>query len=138
MNDLLERDGLARYIWDGYKDANGIRPRHLYLWDDVGDVAAAWTLDLLRAEADRVSDAVKESIAEDNAREARMAIRFETAIVAVRATGAADRKTAVRWLMEAEGCEEGPLDESFFKYLLGINYNYPIWEGKTATLADLL
>jgi hypothetical protein len=50
-----KRDGLVAYIWDAYKDLNGIRPR----WINFD----AMSLEELEAEANSLSDAIGKEVA---------------------------------------------------------------------------
>jgi hypothetical protein len=47
--------------------------------------------------------------------------RFEARMANLMATGAQDRATAIRWIMEAEGAAGDP---DYAEYLLGVPYGY--------------
>jgi hypothetical protein len=120
---MNEREDLAYYIWDGYKDAHGIRPRFMGLWDADG-VAADWTLERLQAEAASISRDVEASIIEDRAHEQRAIIAFEAAIQVAIASGAGDRETAIRWLRDAEDDPHAAGDDGYFEFLQGLPYGF--------------
>lgn len=111
-------DELKSIISDMYKDAYGIRPRTASYWAKIRTCRDAY------AEMDRLEVAIAASIAEQSAREAVNAEVFEVNIKQVIAFGAADRETAVRWLMDAEDVDG---DEAFFAFSIGISYDYNIW-----------
>lgn len=81
-----ERHTLVSSIWDGYKEAHGIRPR----WLDMDSMS----MDELRALEARTWDDVQE----DSERQAQ---REEAEIEAMMEHGAPDRETAQRWIEEA-------------------------------------
>ncbi len=72
---MTERDDLISYIWDAYKDANGIRPR----WMDF----ASMSIEDLRETADRLSDEIGRQIREreEHAAEVKAAMLDPDAIV---------------------------------------------------------
>ena len=85
-----KRWSLINYIYDGYKDAYGVRGRH-YNFD-------AMSIAELEAEADRIGDAVVETIDRERAVEEAAIEKFEASIASVIEVGAGDRETALRWL----------------------------------------
>ena len=85
-----KRWSLINYIYDGYKDAYGTRPRH-YNFD-------AMSIAELEAEADRICDAVVETIDRERAVEEAAIEKFEASIASVIEVGAGDRETALQWL----------------------------------------
>ena len=111
----LERDELITYIWDGHKDAYGFRNRS-YDFDSM-------TLTELKDEADRISNAVQESMEEDRAREKRAIENLESRIKSNIDIGAADRQTAVRWILEAEELI-GEWDIDYINFSLGVPYGH--------------
>jgi hypothetical protein len=82
-----ERHCLVSSIWDAYKEAHGIRPR----WVDFDSLSME---ELQKMESQVFADLQQEI--EDEKREE------EEAIQRMLDAGAADRETAVRWLLEAE------------------------------------
>lgn len=88
--DDYKRWSLINYIYDGYKDAYGVRGRH-YNFD-------AMSIAELEAEADRIGEAVVETIDRERAVEEAAIEKFEASIASVIEVGAGDRETALRWL----------------------------------------
>lgn len=90
------------HIWktglsDFYKDAYGFRPRgHYKEW---------WTQEEIDAEYDRLSAICEENRVEEEHRQKIALTEFEDTIKETIANGAADRQTAIRWLIEAEGLD---------------------------------
>lgn len=111
--EALERDELATYIYEGHKDAFGVKGRH-YDFD-------AMSLEDLRSEADYISRSVKEQMELEARMEAEAVERFEKAIAEYQAMGAEDRETAIRWVLQAEGLEN-EYDPSYVCYSLGLPY----------------
>ena len=104
---------------DLYKDTNGFRPRgHRFyhpettpdekqkIWDDM--IVAH------QIEMERYEEAQKQAERD-----------FEAAIKTIIETGAGDRETAIRWMLEAE-CDEYDLRYgfSYISYNFGISYDY--------------
>jgi hypothetical protein len=85
-----KRWSLINYIYDGYKDAYGTRPRH-YNFD-------AMSIAELEAEADRIGEAVVETIDLERAADKAAIEKFEATIITIIEVGAGDRETALRWL----------------------------------------
>ena len=109
----FERDSLATYIYEGHKDAFGVKGRH-YDFDSM-------SLEELRAEADYISRSVKEQMELEARMEAEAVDRFEKAISEYMAMGAEDRSTAIRWLLQAEGLDN-EWDAGYICYSLGLPY----------------
>ena len=111
--EALERDNLATYIYEGHKDAFGVKGRH-YDFE-------AMTTEELRAEADYISRSVREQMELEANMEKEAVARFEKAIAEYLAMGAEDRETAIRWVLQAEGLENEH-DPSYVCYSLGLPY----------------
>jgi len=109
----LERDELATYIYEGHKDAFGVKGRH-YDFE-------AMSLEDLRSEADYISRSVKEQMELEANMEAEAVARYEASIREYMQMGAEDRDTAIRWLLQAEGLEN-EYDPSYVCYSLGLPY----------------
>ena len=92
--EVAEREDLEIFIYDGHKDAYGVKGRHYDF--------AAMTLEDLREEADRISAAIDVAIAEEKEREAEDLTAFEKEIEDVIGYGAGDRETALRWMTDGE------------------------------------
>ena len=92
--EVAEREDLEIFIYDGHKDAYGVKGRHYDF--------AAMTLEDLRKEADRISAAIDVAIAEEKEREAEDLTAFEKEIEDVIGYGAGNRETALRWMTDGE------------------------------------
>jgi hypothetical protein len=92
--EITVRDSLMQYISDGHKDAYGFRP-------DLSRYSE-WSEDELSAECDRISDAVGESIRVEEQQQAEALAEWERQIALAMVSGAADRDTAIEWLIGAE------------------------------------
>lgn len=112
----FKMDQLKNEIWDGYKDANGIRPRHMDL--------NSMSMEELERTAERVRQDVAESIKADEAREAAGIAEFEAQVVKMMDLGATDRKNAVDWLMDAMMEEVGYQGVDGFEYENNLPYGY--------------
>ena len=119
----LEREDLISYIHDGHKDAYGFRNRG-YDFDSM-------TLAELKAEADRISEAVAEENKRIDAMNKANIDEFES-LVTKYIPMAGSRKSAIRWILESEGLTD-ELDVGYIQYALGLPYNY-----KTEEFTDLI
>lgn len=82
---------------DFYKDAYGIRPRGYYKeW---------WSREELDAEISHLCEVTRQNEAREAVHEAAMLVEFENRISEVIKLGAENRKTAIRWLMDAENVD---------------------------------
>ena len=89
-----KRNELIAYIWDAYKDAHGIRPRHINF-----DVFSTDDLELMAAE---VSQDVAEAIQREAEHARRALAEFEAQVRAAIELGANNRHTALRWLTQSQ------------------------------------
>ena len=110
----MNRDDLIGYIWDAYKDVNGVRPR----WIDFDAMSDAE----LSEYADRIEQQVVESIDADKKREQEAAVKFEALVAHLISIGANNRETAIRWLLDEVGV--GGKDALRWEY--GLNWQYTI------------
>lgn len=91
---MTEREALLSLYSDLYKDARGFRPRGIQEHLDLETLRLM--IDDMHAEA--------AAAAEHTRREEQVAvIRFEARLETVITSGAGDRETALRWLLEGEG-----------------------------------
>jgi len=102
----------AQY-WDMYKDAYGIRPRHMNL--------EAMTEADFEAEFKILGEAIEREAAIRKENEHKAEVDFEMRVQNLLATGAKDRTMALRWIHEAEGSNG---DEDYLCYLIGLPYGY--------------
>jgi len=139
MNDInpndIEalREDLALYIYEGHKDAFGVKGRHYRLWDGNGKVAPEWTLERLREEADSISAAVEASIKTEHEMELEAIREFEEAVQRTIEAGAGNRETAIRWLREADDDVQYQKDDGYFEYCNGLPYGYLKGEDRFGT-----
>ena len=123
------RYDLAIYIYEGHKDAYGVKGRHYRLWTGEGyDVNPEWTTEELEAEANRISDAVGEEIAREKAMQDRAIAAFENTIQIALDAGAPDRDTAYRWAKDAAWGDADEIDRMYgnehLEYSNGLPYGY--------------
>lgn len=104
---------------DLYKEAYGFRPR--------GTRWATMTPAEKQVEWNRLCDAAESSMMDERSEEWRAMERFEALVASTIETGAGDRETAIRWLLEAsEAAPEAgyAADMDYFCYLNGLPYGY--------------
>ena len=89
-----EREDLEIFIYEGHKDAYGVKGRHY-------DFAAMSLEDLYR-EADRIEAAIDRAVAEEARAEAEALVDFHTKAEQVIAVGAGNRINALRWMTSSE------------------------------------
>lgn len=109
------RDSMLQYISDGHKDAYGYRPdmsRYTGMSDAELEVAVK-----------EIDDAVGESIREDERRWANALANWEQQIAQTMESGAADRDTAIYWLLGAEQFDGSDLayGASYVSYHFGMS-----------------
>lgn len=114
--EQYERDSLISYISDAHKDAYGFRPR--------GYNYAEWSMEALQEEADRMSEAVAREIDRQAEADREAVAEFEAQVQSNLDMGAADRDTAIRWILEAQGDLEVLWDDAGYAcYLMGLPYS---------------
>lgn len=111
--ELSRKEQLEANVWDMYKEAHGIRPRHLNL--------SAMTETELEAECQRLEGEIEMAEKARRADEAAAVSRFCKRIEEVIRTGAKDRETALRWIHEADGTNG---DDEYLCYLNGLPYGF--------------
>lgn len=101
---------------DLHKDAMGFRPsRAFFEWMNTAND------DQLQAEWDSLIDALDRRMNYEAEREREAIIAFEKLVTNTIESGAKDRKTALRWIMDASICAG---DWEFLCYEHGIPYGY--------------
>jgi hypothetical protein len=100
-------------FWDMYKDAYGVRPR--------GIDTSAWTEDDFEDEFLQLGEHIRQAEDDRVAMEMASVKRFEARVAQVIECGAADRETALRWIMEGSDCSG---DWEYFSYCNGLPYRY--------------
>lgn len=103
---------VASIYSDIFKDVNGFRPRH-----DV----SGWNEADFQSAINNLQEELEVIIKEEAHTEKILVEQFEASVQNVINFGAGDRKTALRWLMDAS---EADGDWEYFCYLNGIPYGY--------------
>ena len=102
---------------DLHKDALGFRPKGaFYEWLQTA------SNDEKQAEWDSLFDALERRMNYEAEMQREAIVKFEKLITTTIESGAKDRVTAIRWMMDAQnGCND---DVGYFEYLMGIPYGY--------------
>lgn len=111
--EMSRKEQLECIVWDAYKDAHGVRPRHMNL--------SAMTEQELEAELDYLGSVIEANEIQRQADESRAAEIFEKRVKDTIALGAGDRENALRWIHTAEGTDG---DDEYLCYTLGLKYGY--------------
>jgi hypothetical protein len=90
----FERYQLETSIYEGHKDAYGVKGRH-YDFDSM-------SMDELRAEAERISQAARETYEREQEDARRAVAAFEAEVARTISYGAGNRETALRWMTQEE------------------------------------
>ncbi len=112
-DELSRKEQLEGTVWDMYKEAYGIRPRHLNL--------AAMTEAELETECQRLQTEVERAEKARRADQAAAVLRFSKRVENTIKSGAKDRETALRWIHEADGSNG---DDEYLCYLNGLPYGF--------------
>lgn len=104
----FERYQLEATIWDAYKDAYGVRPRHMDF--------KSMTTSELEAEADRIFADIEENVRLEEEAAQKAVARFQELVQKTIDLGAEDEVTALRWLTQ---------DEDFYS---GQDVEYWVWD----------
>jgi glutaminase len=110
---MTERDELLQIISDMNKDINGVRPS-LAPFNSMSETE-------LKAEIERLQPLVDEAVAHEQMIDAVCITRFNDEVATFIQQGAANRNTAIRWMLQAQGYAETPEDADFICYNNGIN-----------------
>ena len=97
---------------DMHKDAYGFRPRHH---------TVNWTLDDFQREFESLQRVIDANFINEQAQEKQAIDSFENLVTKTITSGAHDRETALRWIMD--GSDAGGNWE-YFCYLNGLPYGY--------------
>ena len=108
-------DALATYS-DMYKDAYGVRPR--------GIDTSSWGQEDFLNVFKELSAVIESNEIERIAREKDAVEIFEAKVAEFISMGAADRKTAIKWLVSSVADHIHPEDYGFICYEFGLPYNY--------------
>ena len=112
-DELSRKEQLETTVWDMYKEAHGIRPRHLNL--------AAMTEDELQATCKRLEAEIEMADKARRADQAAAVLRFSKRVEDTIKSGAGDRETALRWIMEADAVNG---DWEFLAWINGLPYGF--------------
>jgi hypothetical protein len=110
--ELSELEQAQCTHWDMYKDAFGVRPRHL----DTTE----WTLEKFEAEFEILGRVISEADLERKNIEAEAIVKFEDRVTNLMHTGT-NRERVIAWLMDAEGANG---DYEYFCFTQGLPYTY--------------
>ena len=111
--EMSDVEQLHSIWWDAHKDAYGFRPRHA----NVGH----WTAEDFRGELKVLGEAIERAEKARLEEEARAVAEFEELVIRTIESGAHDRETALRWIMDASNCRG---DWEFLCYEHGLPYGY--------------
>lgn len=112
-DEMSAREQLESSLWDAYKDAHRIRPRHVDF--------ASMTMAELEAMMSDLIDTMNENDKREGEEQADAAIKVEATIAGLIKQGAGDRATAIRWLHEAHDTDG---DDDYLCYQLGLKCTY--------------
>jgi hypothetical protein len=111
--DMSTLEQYACQYWDMYKDAYGIRPRHMNL--------EAMTEADFEAEFKILGEVIEREAAIRKENEHKAEVDFEMRVQNLLVTGARDRAMALRWIHEAEGTNG---DDEYLCWTVGLPYGY--------------
>ena len=120
MFELTKRQELLCTISDLHKDARGFRPS-LDQYEGYSEAQLGAVIQWLAVE-------VKEEIEREQQIDAVCITRFNDEVATFIQQGAANRSTAIRWMLQGQGYDETPADADSICYNNGINPFIP--EGK--------
>ena len=100
-------------FWDMYKDAHGIRPRHID--------TSSWTLAQFDKEFAELAEVMKANDIAKGIEEAKATEKFERRVAEMISIGAKNTEMAMRWIHEAEGTQG---DNDYLAWTLGLPYQY--------------
>lgn len=98
---------------DMYKDAHGIRPRHID--------TSTWTLEQFDQEFAELSEVMRANDIQQGIEEAIAIEKFERRCAEMISIGAKDHAMALRWIHEAEDTNG---DNDYLAWTLGLPYQY--------------
>lgn len=111
--DMSELEQLQLTHWDMYKDAYGVRPRHID--------TSKWSKADFEKHFEVLVEVMEENERAEQESQASASHDFELRIQTLLTCGASDREMALRWIHEAE---ESNGDEEYLCYLVGLPYGY--------------
>ena len=114
--NMTKREELLSTISDMYKDAFGIRPHGMF---------NEYSEQELLAEIDRLQVEVDDAIEHEQKTDALLITKFNDEVATFIQQGAANRFTAIRWMLQAQGYDETLEDADCICYNNGINPYIP-------------
>ena len=116
MNQSKQQELFGTFS-DMYKDLNGFRPRPRPRHIDT----TTWSEESFARAFEEMSAEIAIQIDQENLIQSNNVVMFEKRINDVIAIGAGDRKTAIRWLHDAEHTDG---DDDYLCFLLNIPYGH--------------
>tara|TARA_B100001094_G_C17998003_1_gene703671 strand:- start:530 stop:922 length:393 start_codon:yes stop_codon:yes gene_type:complete len=130
---MNKRDDLLQIISDMNKEIAGFRP-------SLAQFNSQTETELL-AEIDRLQPLVDEAVEHEKMIDAKCITLFNDEITTFLQQGAANRTTAIRWMLQAQGYDESPENADYICFNNGINPYIPagkeIFEEVEAAIATL-
>ena len=114
--NMTKREELLSTISDMYKDAFGVRPHGMF---------NEYSEQELLEEIDRLQVEVEEAIEHEQKTDALLITKFNDEVATFIQQGAANRFTAIRWMLQAQGYDETLDDADYICYNNGINPYIP-------------
>ena len=114
---MNKRSDLLSIISDMNKEINGVRPS-LAPFNSMTETE-------LGAEIERLQPLVDEVVEAEKRADAMSITRFNDEVATFIQQGAANRFTAIRWMLQAQGYDESPEDANWICYNNGINPYIP-------------
>lgn len=111
--EMTELEQAQCTFWDMYKDAHGIRPRHID--------TSSWTLAQFDKEFAELGEVMKANDIAQGIEEAIATEKFERRVAELISIGAKNTEMAMRWIHEAEGTDG---DNDYLAWTLGLPYQY--------------
>ena len=111
--DLTVREKLGCILSDAYKDAHGVRPRHMN-FDEM-------SIEELNRQIEICVKVIEQNLKDQEDAEKDAVAKFEQHVTNTICMGARDRVTALRWIMDASHADG---DWDYFCHLNGLPYGY--------------
>lgn len=111
-----EHEMAANTLSDMYKDAHGFRPS-CYHYDSM-------SIEEMHSEMSELEKIIIYQVQEERKIKARKIETFENLITELRENQNIDRATAIRWLRDAEDCQQAKHDDDYFCFLYGLPGGY--------------
>jgi hypothetical protein len=117
MNNRTELQIAQGEYSDLYKDVHGFRPRY--------SIDVEWnSIEWLDIQCSNLYVELQEVMASEEIIEKESIVKFEAQVNEIINTGAGNRETALRWLLDAEEDEYAKNDKDFYCFKNGLPYGY--------------